>query len=91
MLSAFVQTPTLRASLKRPVVPRKRLFAVEYYGEVTALEINSQRVPLVGCYFYIRPLFFGSASVKGLIDGNVVFEFWVFGPPAEAPDLIFLS
>src|SRR4051812_13488930 len=45
--------------LERVIVPVQGLLAIERDGEMAALEINPQRVPLIGRHFHVRALLLG--------------------------------
>src|SRR5262245_8201 len=90
----------LAGILEGLIVPVERLLTVEAHGEVTPLELDPQRVPLVRGDFHVRSLLLGTAPVDRVIDRDVVFQrvgtgdvvvVRILGAPDQSAGLIFLS
>ena len=86
--------------LKGVVFPFERLLSVERDCEMIPIEIDTQRVPLVGCDVHVRSLLFRALAFDRVVNRNVVFEsvgarnvviVRVLEPPDNAARLIFLA
>src|SRR5512138_1592102 len=59
---------------ERLVVPVEGFLPVECDREMTCLELDAERVPLVRRHGHSRALLLGTAAVDGVIDRHVVLE-----------------